>query len=883
MVRVSRKSVLDARHFRKEVIGTKDPLTLFQKILSDGRAYLKNYHNCGASPATILLLNTWLIDNILTTAWDLLTNAKIDHQRASLLAVGGYGRKELHPQSDIDLMIILQNSPNAAEIDFVERYIRFLWDIGLQVGHSVRTLEECSVQARKDATILTNMIESRYLYGNINFENLLHENLDPSKMWKIEDFFNAKKKEQEARHHFYNDTGYNLEPHVKEGPGGLRDIQTITWIAQRHFGSRDLTKLVMHNFLTNEECRMLIRGRNFLWKIRNSLHFLANRKEDRLLFDYQMEIAREFNYLNDKKSLAVEKLMKRYYRTVKELMFLNDLLLQYFSQEIISKKSKNIFNINSRFRSVNGLIETKHANVFKNSPFALLEIFLLLQKRSDLTGIQASTIRQLWSNRKLLNSTSRKHIRCRQIFMEILRAPSGQIHALRRMNDYGILGSYIPAFGRVVGQMQHDLFHFFTVDAHLLIVVRNLRRLEIKDYDHELPFVSSLMKNIYKRHRLFIAALFHDIAKGRGGDHSVLGERTTYNFCRLHNLGQYDAKFIAWLVRHHLSMSWIAQREDISEPETIGKFANLVGSQERLDNLYVLTVADIRGTNPDIWNDWKGQLLFDLYIATSRALQRGINAPIELKEQINDIKNETLALLSLDQSTLSKTKLYWDSLETDYFFRYRPEFIAWHTELLLSSDPNDMPLISAKPLSKSATAQFLICAPDSRWLLSSITASFDREGINIVDARVHKNDSGIAVMIFVVLMQSDIDTDPVLLTERCDRIRSRILNRFEEELNKNNQIAPRLKHFPIETEVFFRTSLDESYITMEVRAQDRPGLLNQVANTLLECKVVLINARISTFGERAEDIFLLKDQETNEFISNEKKICLVNAIKRALP
>tara|TARA_Y100000588_G_C14191218_1_gene898079 strand:+ start:42 stop:1397 length:1356 start_codon:yes stop_codon:yes gene_type:complete len=451
------------------------------------------------------------------------------------------------------------------------------------------------------------------------------------------------------------------------------------------------------------------------------------------------------------------------------------------------------------------------------------------------------------------------------------------------MNDYGILGTYIPAFGKVVGQMQHDLFHFFTVDAHLLIVVRNLRRLEISAYDHELPFVSSLMQNVYKRHRLFIAALFHDIAKGRGGDHSTLGERTAYDFSRLHDLSQYDAKFIAWLVRHHLSMSWVAQREDISEPTVIGKFATLVGSQERLDNLYLLTVADIRGTNPDLWNDWKGQLLFDLYIATSHALQRGIDAPINLDEQVTDIKNEALGFLTLDKLTLSKAKIYWSTLETDYFLRYRPEFIAWHTELLLSTAPSDLPLVAAKPLSRSATAQFMICSPDSLHLLSNITASFDREGINIVDARVYKNSSGTAIMIFVVLMQSAIDTDSVILEDRCNRIRNRILDGSSEIRHENSRVAPRLKHFPIQTEVIFEVPIDKSYITMEVRAQDRPGLLNQIANALLNCKVRLVNARISTFGERAEDIFLLQDQKKNELISNEQKICLVNTIKRVLP
>ena len=619
-----------------------------------------------------------------------------------------------------------------------------------------------------------------------------------------------------------------------------------------------------------------------LWKIRNALHFLSDRCEDRLLFDYQKEIAHEFGYTDDLRTLAVEKLMKRYYRTVKELRFLNDLLLQYFNQEILSRGGKLVVDLNRRFRAVDGLIETKNSKVFERQPFALLEVFTLLQQRSDLHGIQASTIRQIWSGRHLVNSKFRKDLRCRSLFMEMLRSPSGQIHSLRRMNDYGILGAYIPVFGRVVGQMQHDLFHFFTVDAHLLFVVRNLRRLEIADYDHELPFASTIMRSIFKRHRLFLAALFHDIAKGRGGDHSELGEKEAYNFCRLHDLSEYDSKFVAWLVRRHLLMSWVAQREDISDLGVITQFARTVGNLERLDNLYLLTVADIRGTNPHVWNDWKGQLLMDLYLATSQALQRGIDAPVDLQEQVNDTRSETVNLLPKDEATISAAHRYWDTLDLDYFLRYRPEVIAWHTQSLLSTSVTDLPLVSVRAQIESETAQFLICSPDSDRLLSHITAGFDQENMNIIDARVHKAQSGLVMMIFVVLMKPKILIDKEQLAASSLRMRKQLLDPQLKKRSQQQRLTPRMRHFPIETEVEFHSDPDRRHTVMEVIAQDRPGLLHQVANALVHCKARLVNARVCTFGERAEDVFLLHGHDGGEIRSKSQRDCLAREIRQVL-
>jgi [protein-PII] uridylyltransferase len=883
MSRVSRKQLLDESRFQAEISTTTHPLEVFRSALHQARHELRRYHTTGSSAKDILCANSWLIDRILTASWTFHAPQEMESKRSVLLAVGGYGRRELHPYSDIDLLILFRSKPTIVERAFSETYIRFLWDIGLEVGHSVRTLKDCVTLARGDLTVLTNMMEARFVFGNSTLSEELAIRIGPEKIWGVRKFFLARSNEQLARHRRYNDTAFNLEPHIKEGPGGLRDIHTITWISQRYFGNRDLDSLIKHGFLSDDECRMLIRGRNLLWKIRNALHFLSERCEDRLLFDYQREIALEFGYKDDQQSLAVEKFMKRYYRTVKEQRFLSDLLLQYFQHEILSRDRKLVVDLNRRFRAVDGLIEAKHSKVFERQPFALLEVFALLQQRPELRGIQASTIRQIWSGRRLVDSRFRNDIRCRTLFMEMLRSPSGQIHSLRRMNDYGILGAYIPVFGRVVGQMQHDLFHFFTVDAHLLFVVRNLRRFEIKDYDDELPFASSIMRSIFKRHRLFLAALFHDIAKGRGGDHSKLGEKEAYEFCRLHDLSEYDSKFVAWLVRHHLLMSWVAQREDTSDAAVITKFARTVSNQERLDNLYLLTVADIRGTNPHVWNDWKGQLLMDLYLATSRALQRGVDAPVDLKEQVKDTRLETASLLSKHAYTIDAANLYWDTLEPDYFLRYRPEIIAWHTQNLLSTSVTDLPLVSARLQIESETAQFQICSPDFDRFLSNVTAGFDQESMNIIDARVHKTRTGLVMMIFVVLMRSNVSIGEDQLATSSLRIRKQLLNPRPKKKSQKQRLAPKMKHFPIATEIKFHNDPDRRHTVMEVIAQDRPGLLHQVANALVHCKARLVNARVSTFGEKAEDVFLLHDRDGGEIRSKTQKDCLAAKIRQALP
>ena len=849
--------------------------------LAEAKAGMSAAHAAKIRPGRLLRSHSDFIDKMLSSLWKGLVEEESTPSRLALIAVGGYGRQELHPGSDIDLLILRARDSSNSESVKIESFIRFLWDVGLQVGHSTRTLQECVSQAKADITVVTNLMEARHLSGDPTLLDRLATRVAPERMWSPRKFFEAKRQEQIQRHQRYGETAYNLEPHVKEGPGGLRDIQTIQWVGHRYFGTPDLEKLSDEGFLTSAEVRELLSGRELLWRLRNGLHLLTGRSEDRLLFDYQREIASEFGY-RDGAQLGVEKLMKRYFQTVKKLRVLNEILLQHFEEAILTTSKRQVTPINRRFRTVDGLLEAANPNVFKRQPFALLEAFLLLIQEPGVRDFRGDTVRLIRKHLKLIDGNFRRDIRCRSLFMEILKSPRGQTRALRKMDAYGVLGAYLPAFGRVVGQMQHDLFHAYTVDAHLLFVLRNLRRMDLPQHDHELPDCSRLMQGLFKKHRLYLAALFHDIAKGRGGDHSTLGERDALRFCRDHDLSDYDMKFVAWLVRTHLRMSWVAQRQDISDPDVIDQFASEVGDQERLDNLYLLTVADMRGTSPKVWNDWKAKLLLDLYHGTSQALRRGKGQPVQLEERIRDVQQETLRILGTESSPMASQ--LWAQFDQDYFLRNSPEDIAWHATLLLARRAAEFPLIEIRRDAASGTSRFLFCCPDSEDLLCRVTAGLDRLNLNIVDARVHRLSSNLVIMIFVILTANNEAAQQFQSDTVIERLRANLLTKDWEPPARRVRVPRALKHFPIETTVQFSESETEDGPTvMEVVAQDRPGLLLQVAKALLSCKIHLANAKVGTFGARAEDIFYVTDRDGLPIKDMAQRELIADQIRSALP
>ncbi|MGI9264202.1 MAG: [protein-PII] uridylyltransferase, partial [Gammaproteobacteria bacterium] len=568
-----------------------------------------------------------LVDRVLRKAWSQFAGDLCDS--LALVAVGGYGRGELHPASDIDIMVLIDDDQEDGWQDPIERFLTFLWDIGLEVGHSVRSLLDCKRQASIDITVATTLMESRLLDGPPRLFERMRESVGPRHMWDSRDFFEAKLKEQEQRHHRFHDTAYNLEPNVKSSPGGMRDIQLVGWVAKRHFGVESFYQLHQHGFLTEYEYRKLLAGQTFLWRIRWALHTITGRREDRLLFDHQITISRMFGYEDASYTLGVEQFMQKYYRTVMELSRLNEMLLQLFQEAILLDPKATPLPLTPSFQVRNGFLEVTGEQIFENDPSALLDIFKILQENPGLLGVSAHTIRLVRRHLGLIDEEFRQNPRNHRLFLDIIRAPAGVTHELRRMNRYGVLGRYIPVFGRIVGRMQYDLFHAYTVDAHTLFVVSNLRRLALPRFDHEFPSLGKIMQALDNPELVYLAGLFHDIAKGRGGDHSELGAVDAESFCLEQGLSAYDARVVAWLVRNHLALSLTAQKKDIKDPQIVGDFARLVGDQNHLDYLYLLTVADVRATNPSLWNSWKQALFEEFYEAVSGALRRGLDKPID--------------------------------------------------------------------------------------------------------------------------------------------------------------------------------------------------------------------------------------------------------------
>ena len=803
-----------------------------------------------------LELRTSLLDDVLVCAYREHAHLLPIGTTVALVAVGGYGRGELHPASDVDLLLLLDRSRYRLAQPFAEAFVRFLWDIGLTVGHSVRSVRDCLRLARTEVTVMTNLMEARLLTGDEGLLAELVHKLGSPRLWPSARYYEAKLAEQRARYARYDDTGYNLEPNVKEGPGGLRDIHMMGWVSRRHLGSAELHDLVKVGFLNEREYRSLIDSRNFLWQVRTGLHLLAHRREDRLLFDYQRALATQMGYVDRRGRLAVEQFMKRYYRTVKQVQLLNEILLQHFGEALLHTGRSRLTPLDPHFRARDGFLEAVDSHVFIRDPKALLTMFRVLQNHPELKGVRASTIRLLRAHLYLVDGTFRNHLDVKAQFLAILRSPSGVTHALRRMNAYGLLGAYIPAFGKIVGQMQHDLFHVYTVDEHSLFVLRNIRRRMQAEFDGELPHLSELSRRLVKPERLYLAALFHDIAKGRGGDHSKLGEIEARTFCERHGLSDYDSQFVAWLVRHHLVMSWTAQHTDISDPEVIKGFAQFVGDREHLDNLYLLTVADIRGTNPTVWNAWKGRLLMQLYGSATRVLRHGFGQPIDLDAHIADLKSDALAYTA-HCTAPEAIEQHWQRMDADYFLRYDAESLAWHACAIARTKLTELPLVEARVRADGTAGEFLIFSPHNDELFAVLTGSFDRLNLSIVDARIHRAGD-YALDCFVVLTADGTAPSQGELNGLQRLIRNDLANGFRDTLAP--PLPRALKHFPIPTEVNFSSTANGQLTVMEVVAQDRPGLLHQIALALKACRTRIVTAKVATFGERAEDIFFLTDQ-----------------------
>ncbi|GAB4254926.1 MAG: [protein-PII] uridylyltransferase [Methylomicrobium sp.] len=849
----------------------KDHIASFKQLIKSKNQALKEAFIPEEPVTPLLVEKAEFIDSILTSGWHHFLERFADD--LSLLAVGGYGRKELFPHSDIDIVVLTEETITADVQSSLSGFCNFLWDIGLKPGLSVRSVNECIETCKSDQTVMTSLLETRLLAGNPDLRDQVLAPIFNGEIWPSEQFFAAKMQEQEQRYFKFHDTAYNLEPNIKEGPGGLRDMQVIAWVFKRHYGSSTLKELIKYDFLPESEYEELVKARNVLWRIRYALHLLTGRCEDRLLFDFQRELSEQFGFSGSSDpNQCVEEFMQHYYRTVVGLERLNEMLLQLFHERFVSGEStrQHIQTRTSKLVIINGYLEAEDDHFFEENPLALLEIFLILQQNPSLKGIRSKTIRLIRKSLHLIDDDFRIDKNANHLFLEILRQPQGITHELRRMNRYGVLAAYLPSFANIVARMQYDLFHIYTVDEHTLFVIRNLRRFSLEKHINELPFCNDIFLMIPKPELLYIAALFHDIAKGKGGDHSQIGEQIAQDFCQQHDLSKHDTKLVTWLVRNHLIMSMTAQRKDISDPDIIHEFATQVGSIEYLNHLYLLTVADIRATNPELWNSWKDALLKELYNATHSALHRGLKNPININDRLEDNKSEALEeLIKLGFSEAAILES-WKHVGDEYFLRYTADEIAWHTIAIASCNEEELPLVLIRPQTQRGSAEVFIYTRNEDFIFSISTETLDQLGLTILDARIVTTGDEYVLNSFQVLEQSG---DPIKDLHRevhiCSALRK---NLKEHKVTKQKNIrrqSRQAKHFPIPTTIYFHEDPQHRFTVMELITTDHAGLLSKIGHVFNDYDIQLHDAKITTIGSRAEDMFYFTDRHSKPIKNSE--------------
>ena len=813
-----------------------DRLALEQEFLQHGKA------------ARLLSAHSRIIDKYLRRVWQQLAMPG----EIAFVAVGGYGRGELWPMSDIDLLILLDKEPDTALQHKLHQLVGNLWDIGLEVGHSTRTVAQC-LNESSDITVQTNLLEARLLTGNAALFGELHDtvrqHLDPCK------FFLFKQHEQQQRHERFMETESNLEPNLKESPGGLRDLQVVIWISRAAGLGTHWKELAQAGLISPAEARQIARHSTLLQTLRIRLHYLAKRREDRLLFDFQTSLAEQMGFTASPSRRASEHMMQRYYRTRLAVRQFNTILLQNMHAYLF-RETPSQYALNERFMVVGTLLEIRNEHLFEQVPEAIFELFLLMQQHPELTDLSATTLRALWRAQHLVDAKYRSNPRNRERFMEILRQPKGILHALRRMNQYGILGRYIPAFGRIVGQMQHDLFHVYTVDEHILMVVRNLRRFAEPEFAHEIPLCSKLLNEFARPEVLYIAGLFHDIAKGRGGDHSQLGKKDARAFCIHHQLSRDDSDLIVWLVEQHLTLSSTAQKQDLSDPEVIANFAIKIKNDRYLVALYLLTVADVRGTSPKIWNAWKAKLLEDLFYQTRRFMSDGKST-----NYLEDIRKRAIAELNLIAMPADSYQLLWAQLDDSYFLDHEASEIAWHTRLLAYNVNPATPIVRTRLSHAGEGLQVMVYCPDQRALFARICNFIARMNYTIAEAKIHTTRHGYALDSFQIMEATRSETAyRDIMTYIEFELAQQITQAKPITIAASGRVSRQLKHFPIATEVEIKPDNKEMYVLSLVTG-DRPGLLARIALIMDTHKIRLHRAKINTLGSRAEDVFWISGEK----------------------
>jgi [protein-PII] uridylyltransferase len=806
------------------------------------------------------------VDAILKKLW---CQHHLDEYQISLVAVGGYGRAELHPQSDVDILLLTQENVNLELEDKISSFITQLWDIKLDIGHSVRSIKECLKQAVKEVTVATNLMEMRQIAGSETLTQQLMPLLNEEVFWTSEKFFIAKCKEQEARHQQYRGAAYTLEPNLKANPGGLRDIQTISWVAKRHFSADSLEELVEHNYLYPNEFFELLESQDYLWRMRFALHFVAGRSENRLLFDYQADVAKMMGF-GDEGKAPVERMMKRFFRIIARVTELNTMLLQHFEQAIIKKpEQSNISVINQDFELVDTLINTRNDRIFMR-PVKMIEMFLIIAEEPRIKGIHSHTLRLMRNARRRLISGLIDYAECRRMFMAIIRHPRGLGLALTLMHRHSILSSYLPLWRNIAGQMQFDLFHAYSVDEHSYRVIKNLHQFSQKEHNHKFPLCSKIVQKIRKPEVLYLGGFFHDIGKGRGGDHAKLGAIDALNFCLSHQMSKHDSKMVAWLVEHHLLMSVTAQRRDINDENVIQTFGEIVRDEAHLNYLYCLTVADMRGTNESLWNNWKANLLEELYFNTLSAFRHGLEKPVETRSKIRENQQQALALLSEKNIDEQSVKALWNEFRVDYFLRYSPEQIARQCQYILEND-REKPLVLISPVPYRGGTEVFIFTKEKNNTFANTVAFLVTKKLSIHDAKIISTKTGYTVNTFVVL---DSRNKPLRERFYTKEMSQDLVDRLEQanvcELPEP-KIARHMKKFKVALRVNFIKIHSKNRTMIEIIALDRPGLLSNIAQVFQQAQINIHSAKITTFGEKADDVFTISSAANDALTIQEQE------------
>lgn len=813
----------------------------------------------GAGVAALVAERVAVVDAVLIDLWE---SGPGGWPGLALVATGGYGRGELMPHSDIDVLVLAEDAPQGPAAAAIASWSACLWDVGLAPGIAVRTPAQCHEDAKGEVSVATTLTEARLLAGPRALFQALEAAVAPPRVWPSEAFFIAKWEERQARYRRYHDTAYNLEPNVKEGPGGLRDIQLVGWVAKRHYGAASLAGLVAAGFLDEAEFKALEQAQLALWKIRFGLHLLAGRREDRLVFDYQRQLAQLFGFRDEHaQNLAVEQFMQGYYRTATTVSRLSERLLQGFREAIVERESgREPTPIDAYFQARGDYLELIDPDLFQRRPEALFELFLVLRSNPRLRGVRASTIRAVEKNLDLIDEDFRRNPAVNAMFVELLRDPRTLMEPLQRMNRYGVLARYLPVFGRVVGRMQFDLFHVYTVDQHTLFVIRNLCRFADPAQAEAFPLGCALFQRLRKPELLMLAGLFHDIAKGRGGDHSELGEIDAREFCERLGLSHGDTELVAWLVREHLLMSITAQRQDIADPEVVNRFASRVGDRLRLDCLYLLTVADISATSPSLWNSWKDRLLIQLYEAARYALRRGLERPVDRAERIAETQQQALALLADAGLDAARVQELWRDFPEACFLRYGAEQIAWQTQMIATAAPGDWPLVALRSDASAGAGELFVHMPDRDGIFATVTAELDRLRLSVQQARVLNSRSGMTLDTFHVLEADGRSLQGEARSAEVVHALRRALKRNPLRPRPSRRaLSRRLKAFQMAPCIEFQDSPLRGCTQLSLVCSDRPGLLAAVALAFAESGVRVHDARIATFGERVEDFFQLSD------------------------